>query len=38
MNGNELWQKLLATAVESMTPIEGLNARYQLKLLDIKGL
>ncbi|MGO5115933.1 DNA mismatch repair protein MutS [Candidatus Avoscillospira sp. LCP25S3_F1] len=38
MTGNELRQKLQAMTVETMTPIEALNALYQLKQLADKGL
>ena len=38
MTGSELRQKLQAMTVETMTPIEALNALYQLKQLADKGV
>ena len=38
MTGSELRQKHQAMTVETMTPIEALNALYQLKQLADKGV
>ena len=38
MTGSELRQKLQSMTVETMTPIEALNALYQLKQLAEKGV